>query len=174
MSASIDIATLIVQSRAVPIERELERRGIKLRGRVDRCGPWPVCGGTDRFSINVKKQVWNCRGCALGGDVIALVQHLDRTGFVTALQVLAGERVSSPAAPTVAPASSVAAEYHRQKQHRKAAWLWSQAQAAHRIDRGNIPSESTRHRVSAAADARVLAADKARASPGSDCGLWDS
>jgi phage/plasmid primase-like uncharacterized protein len=91
MSAPVDVARLIAQSRAVPIERELERRGIKLRGRVECCGPCPVCGGTDRFSVNVKKQVWNCRGCGVGGDVIALVQHLDRTGFVTAVQMLAGE-----------------------------------------------------------------------------------
>jgi hypothetical protein len=126
MSAPVDVARLIAQSRAVPIERELERRGIKLRGRVECCGPCPVCGGTDRFSVNVKKQVWNCRGCGVGGDVIALVQHLDRTGFVTAVQMLAGERISFPAAPMVAPAGSAAAEDYEQEQHRKATWLWSQ------------------------------------------------
>jgi hypothetical protein len=85
-----------------------------------------VCGGTDRFSVNVKKQVWNCRGCALGGDVIALVQHLDRTGFVTAVQILAGERVSYPAPPMVARAGSAAAEDYEREQHRRAAWLWQQ------------------------------------------------
>ena len=69
MSTPVNVARLIAQARAVPIERELERRGIRLRGRVDRYGPCPVCGGTDRFSVNVKKQVWNCRGCGLGGDV---------------------------------------------------------------------------------------------------------
>jgi hypothetical protein len=125
MSAPVDVARLIARSRAVPIERELERRGIKLRGRVECCGPCPVCGGTDRFSVNVKKQVWNCRGCALGGDVIALVQHLDRIGFVAAVQMLAGERILSPAL-MVAPAGSGAAEDHEQEQHRKAARLWSQ------------------------------------------------
>lgn len=126
MSDPIDFANLIAQSRAVPIEREIERRGIELRGRVDRCGPCPVCGGTDRFSINLKKQVWNCRGCGLGGDVIALVQHLDRTGFVTAVQTLAGKRMSFPAAPTVALTRSTAAEDYEQEQRRKAAWFWSQ------------------------------------------------
>jgi phage/plasmid primase-like uncharacterized protein len=69
---------------AVRIEDEIARRGIKLRGVVDRCGPCPRCGGTDRFSINTKKQVFNCRGSE-GGDVIALVQHIDGCGFLDAV-----------------------------------------------------------------------------------------
>jgi hypothetical protein len=74
---------------AVRIEDELGRRGIRLRGRgPERCGPCPVCGGTDRFSINTKKQVWNCRGCAKGGDVIALVEHLDAVDFKTACRAI--------------------------------------------------------------------------------------
>jgi hypothetical protein len=48
----------IARARAVPIELEVERRGIKLRGRIDRVGPCPGCGGTDRFSINTKKQLF--------------------------------------------------------------------------------------------------------------------
>ena len=79
------------QARAVPIQREIERRGIKLSGAVDRCGPCPNCGGTDRFSINTKKEIWNCRGCNVGGDVIALVQHLDGVDFIGACKTLAGE-----------------------------------------------------------------------------------
>jgi hypothetical protein len=78
------------QARAVRIEDELARRGIKLRGGVDRCGPCPACGGTDRFSINVKKQVWICRKCPAGGDIIALVQHLDGIGYIDAIAHLAG------------------------------------------------------------------------------------
>jgi DNA primase len=68
---------LIEQARAVRIEDEIQRRGIKLRGNgVDRCGPCPQCGGDDRFAINIKKQIFNCRGCGAKGDVISLVQHL--------------------------------------------------------------------------------------------------
>src|ERR1700751_5479150 len=80
------------KARAVPIEREIERRGLKLRGVVDRSGPCPKCGGDDRFSINTKKQVFNCRGCDVGGDVIALVQLLDGVSFIEACTILAGER----------------------------------------------------------------------------------
>jgi CHC2 zinc finger/Toprim domain len=70
------------------IEDEIARRGIKLRGRgPERCGPCPVCGGRDRFSINVKKQLFNCRGCGRGGDVLDLIQHLDGVDFVTARRI---------------------------------------------------------------------------------------
>ncbi len=35
---------MIERARAVRIESEIERRGIKLRGRIERVGPGPVCG----------------------------------------------------------------------------------------------------------------------------------
>ncbi len=87
---------MIERARAVRIESEIERRGIKLRGRIERVGPCPVCGGDDRFSINISKQLWNCRGCCLGGDVIDLVKHLDRVDFKTACATLTGEQSPKP------------------------------------------------------------------------------
>jgi CHC2 zinc finger len=78
------------EARAIRIEDEAARRGIKLRGVNERSGPCPACGGEDRFSINIKKQLWNCRGCQTGGDVIALVRHLDGVSFEDALEMLAG------------------------------------------------------------------------------------
>jgi putative DNA primase/helicase len=78
-------------ARDVRIETEIERRGIKLRGTVERFGACPKCGGDDRFSINTNKQVWNCRGCEAGGDVINLVRHLDGVDFRAACSTLAGE-----------------------------------------------------------------------------------
>lgn len=81
----------VARARAVPIDYELERRGIRLHGKIERTGPCPKCGGDDRFSINTMKGVWNCRGCEVGGDVIALVQHLDGTNFRTACMTLAGK-----------------------------------------------------------------------------------
>ena len=51
-------SNMVARARAVPTECEIER--IKLRGRIDRCGPCPCCGSTDRFSINIKKQCRNC------------------------------------------------------------------------------------------------------------------
>jgi hypothetical protein len=82
---------MVAAARSVRIESEIARRGIKLStGIVERCGPCPVCGGTDRFSINVKKQVWICRKCQAGGDVIELVLHLDGLSFVEAVRLLTG------------------------------------------------------------------------------------
>jgi hypothetical protein len=39
-----NFADIIDQARRVPIEDEIARRGIKLRGNADRCGPRPACG----------------------------------------------------------------------------------------------------------------------------------
>jgi Zinc-binding domain of primase-helicase len=72
-------ATDIERARAVRIEDEIKRRGIKLkRQSAELVGPCPMCGGRDRFAVNTRKQVWNCRRCEVGddvrADVIGLVQ----------------------------------------------------------------------------------------------------
>jgi hypothetical protein len=95
---------LIERAGAGRVEDEIERRGIKLVGRVDRCGPCPQCGGKDRFSINVRKQVFLCRGCAARGNVIALVRFLDGCDFREAVECLTGERAPAPSRP--APAAT--------------------------------------------------------------------
>lgn len=84
----------LARAKAMRIEHELSRRGVKLRrAGVELIGPCPACGGTDRFGIHLKKQVWNCRQCAKGGDVIALVMHIDGKDFRQAVALLAGESV---------------------------------------------------------------------------------
>jgi len=84
-------SNMIDRARAVPIASVIEAHGIKLRGRVDRSGPCPVCGGVDRFAINTRKQVFLCRQCGGKGDAIALTQLLDGCDFQTAVATLAGE-----------------------------------------------------------------------------------
>jgi len=82
----------VAKARAVRIEDEIARRGIKLNGgSVERCGSCPRCGGDDRFSINTTKQVFNCRGCGIKGDVIGLVETLDKIDFSHAVEMLTGE-----------------------------------------------------------------------------------
>jgi predicted P-loop ATPase len=100
----------IAKARAVKIEDELARRGFKLRGTIERSGPCPVCGGDDRFSINTKKQIFNCRGCGKGGDVIALAQFLDGGDFTAACATLAGIKPNGHDR-TVEPRNVVAARY---------------------------------------------------------------
>jgi len=89
---SIDSDAWVDRARRVPIATEIESRGIKLKGDgTERVGPCPKCGGEDRFSINTKKNVFNCRGCEVGGDVIDLVKHLDDCDFLAACTRLANE-----------------------------------------------------------------------------------
>jgi putative DNA primase/helicase len=86
---------IVNRARSIPIETIIDQRGIKLRGNgSDRSGPCPVCGGNDRFAINTKKQLWNCRGCKKGGDTIELVRFLDGVGFNEACEQLTGKRSS--------------------------------------------------------------------------------
>jgi putative DNA primase/helicase len=82
----------VQRARAVPIEAEIRRRGINLRRTgLERVGACPKCGGDDRFAINTKKQVWNCRECEKGGDAIALAMHLDGSDFLFACETVTGE-----------------------------------------------------------------------------------
>ena len=66
--------------------------GLKLqRVGLERVGACPKCGGDDRFAINTKKQVFNCRGCGICGDVIQLVEDLDGVDFNAACTQLTGQ-----------------------------------------------------------------------------------
>jgi len=83
--------TWVAKARAIPIEDEIARRGIKLQGTVERYGPCPKCAGDDRFGVSTRKQLWHCRQCGIGGDVIELVKHLDDVDFIAACTTLTGE-----------------------------------------------------------------------------------
>lgn len=73
------------------ILQEAVARGAKLK-RTGRewFGPCPECDGRDRFSINVQKRVFICRGAA-AGDVVAMVMHIDGVSFMQACEALTGE-----------------------------------------------------------------------------------
>jgi hypothetical protein len=118
------IATTDIESaHAVPLEVEIERRGIKLRRQgSELVGPCPRCGGVDRFGVNVRKQKFNCRVCGVGGDVIKLVQHLDRCEFERAIATLAGGRPGTTLRSNPAKSSFKEAI---QSNAQTAAWLWS-------------------------------------------------
>jgi RecA-family ATPase len=90
MSAHFD--DWVERARRTSIESEIMRRGITLRrSGAERIGPCPRCGGTDRFSVNPKLGVWNCRHCKpadIAGDIVGLVQWLDGTEFVRAVETI--------------------------------------------------------------------------------------
>lgn len=89
---------------------------ISQRGN-DRCGPCPKCGGKDRFGISISKNVWLCRGCKPeGGDVIALVRHMEDLDFKSALERITGRKASEPNDPAKAAELECQAKERRRKQ----------------------------------------------------------
>ena len=116
-------------ARSMRIEDEIGRRGIQLRrsGNNEYCGPCPKCGGRDRFSINTRKQLFNCRGCRKGGDVIELVKFLDRTSFGGACKTLTSETPSAGAGysrPQDQPVPQASTEDGERIQRAKARYLF--------------------------------------------------
>jgi hypothetical protein len=94
MTAAFD--NWVAKARTVKIEDEIARRGINNLRRVghELVGPCPKCGGDDRFAINIKENVWNCRQCKTdtdSGDVIGFVQWLAGIDFIAVCTTLAGE-----------------------------------------------------------------------------------
>jgi hypothetical protein len=83
----------VAKARSVPIEVIADKRGLKLArvGAKERIGPCPICNGIDRFSINIPKQVFNCRQCEKGGrGAVDFVMFLDSCRFKEAAEKLAG------------------------------------------------------------------------------------
>lgn len=89
-----------------------------VRSGGELIGPCPKCGGSDRFSINPAKNVWNCRQCGVGGDVIYLVCHMEDLKFVPACERLTGRSVAQPVDPE--RAAQMARERRRQEEQREA------------------------------------------------------
>lgn len=74
----------------------IQKRWQLSRGH-DRAGPCPVCGGKDRFSIQTRDNIYNCRKCAISGSgVIKLVMDTEKVEFVTACEIITGRKVSDP------------------------------------------------------------------------------
>ena len=100
---------------------------LKRSGR-ELVGPCPLCGGHDRFAINVAEQLFNCRGCfGKGRGAIAFVRWLDDVGFRDAVEALIGKR-SAPVRQSKSDNVTLAhnSTDHDRRQHDKARWLWSQ------------------------------------------------
>jgi len=127
-------AATIQKAKSRLIENVIAQFGLKLRkSGAERIGPCPRCAGRDRFAVNVRKQVFNCRGCRAGGDVIALVQFLDRCSFREACAKLTGEslggnryKLPEQESQTKQPGT----DNYECRQRDKARWLWRASQAA--------------------------------------------
>ncbi|WP_051202691.1 DUF7146 domain-containing protein [Sediminimonas qiaohouensis] len=82
----------LIEAQAIPIGEIVDRLAIEglHRTGAEMIGPCPVCGGRDRFGINMQRGVYNCRHCG-GGDGIGLVQLVMGCDFKAALSWLVGE-----------------------------------------------------------------------------------
>lgn len=85
------------EAEAIDLVEFVKGRGHKLnRAGSEWVGPCPRCGGTDRFSINPREHVFNCRGFG-GGGYIDAVMHIDDCDFLTACETMTGR--PAPARP---------------------------------------------------------------------------
>lgn len=88
----------IARARAVSVQDELARRGLWSRAMAGDAGvPCPMCGGRDRFAVNLRKNVWNCRASGAAGDAIALAMHIDGVSFLAAVEIVNGTKPSDRA-----------------------------------------------------------------------------
>lgn len=78
------------EAEGIDLVAFVQGRGHKLRRTgAEWIGPCPRCGGTDRFSINPRERVFNCRGFG-GGSFIDAVMHIDDCDFLTACEAMTG------------------------------------------------------------------------------------
>ncbi|QKV20263.1 DUF7146 domain-containing protein [Oricola thermophila] len=133
---------VVAAARQADVAALAARYGFSARANAggEAVGPCPGCGGRDRFSVNHRKNIWRCRqggGDPIGGDAIALVQHVENCSFVRAVEILTGEEV--PAAPD--PAAQAAArekarreaDKFREKERRRAFALWRESHVPERF-----------------------------------------
>jgi phage/plasmid primase-like uncharacterized protein len=121
-------AANIERARAANVMAILTRRGVALAGRRGwRCGPCPICGGTDRFAVHPQKRAFNCRGCGASGsgaiDLVAFLDGLDvRNDFCAIV-----ERILTEAA-NVGYNEPLDGTPDDDRQSHKALWLWRRRQ----------------------------------------------
>jgi hypothetical protein len=98
-------AGLVARARDADLRQRAENLGTTLRRLTasEVVGPCPKCQGHDRFAINIRKKIWNCRVCGVGGGVVDLVMHVRGCNFRQAIEHITGE-TTAPASTTVATA----------------------------------------------------------------------
>ncbi|MGV3651043.1 MAG: primase-helicase zinc-binding domain-containing protein, partial [Devosia sp.] len=96
MSLRPELEALKAEALATSCIGWATRKRWKLSPGLDRAGPCPVCGGTDRFAIHTGKDTFNCRKCGLSGHgVIDLVVKTEHVEFVPACEIITGRKAST-------------------------------------------------------------------------------
>jgi putative DNA primase/helicase len=102
---------------------------LKRAGR-ENTGPCPACGGKDRFSVNVTKHKWHCRGHGGGRGAIGMTMHIAGLSFLQACEDLTGEpNPSGTKAKPLSPADQAERARRRQKSEARAARRAAQEKA---------------------------------------------
>lgn len=83
------------------IAQQLDITGLQRHGH-EWVGPCPNCGGTDRFAIDTRKQVFLCRRCEGRGDVVSLVRFVRAMTLPQAIEWLVGPEEELPEAERAA------------------------------------------------------------------------
>jgi hypothetical protein len=93
---SFRLDAAIARAREADALRVAERLGARLKKASNEwVGPCPRCGGDDRFAINARKRIFNCRRCGIGGDTIGMVEHVTGSSFVEAVKFITGETAAN-------------------------------------------------------------------------------
>lgn len=143
MSLSPELTALRDEAMRISCESWAMRKRWKLAPGIDRAGPCPACGGTDRFAIHTKKNTFNCRGCGIsGGGVIDLVMATENVTFIMACEIITGRKASAPIDPEIARRNAEQNAADEQKRADEAARYREQA----RRDGWRIFSEARANR----------------------------
>lgn len=135
---------VVEQARQADCLDVAKRFGAKLKkiGAHEHVGPCPACGGTDRFSVNTQKNVFNCRMSGTAGDAIHLWKYLTGCNFADAVCALTGyaiEGTEPPKMPPPRPARPADPEEtnsFRRRSMREAYDLWRRARDPGDLVRG--------------------------------------
>lgn len=136
---------LVQEAEDAPIEEIVNRLALSLKkAGGELVGPCPACGGEDRFAVNTRKNIYNCRGCG-GGGAISLVQKALGVDFVSAVQYITGTDATTHLIDPQAlqrrkeAAQAKKAERERESERRRE----SARRAAHQIWNDAVPAEGT-------------------------------
>ncbi len=74
-----------------PLEAAAKYGAVLKRAGREHVGPCPFCNGRDRFSLNLQRHKWNCRGHGGGHGAVSMVMHIAGLTFLQACEELTGE-----------------------------------------------------------------------------------
>lgn len=122
MTLPAALAALRDEAMLTNCEAWASRKMWRLTPGIDRAGPCPNCGGTDRFAIHTRKNTFLCRRCGISGvGVIDLVMRTEGVEFVAACEIITGRTAEVERDPGEAARFKEQAEAEQAKREAEAA-----------------------------------------------------